>query len=242
MKYIGIDGCKAGWIAWIVSGNETPEFKVVKTLEELVDDFTGSTTLIDMPIGFSDSLTPDRLCDKAARRFLTSKRGSSVFPVPCREAVYQTDYIAACSANVEQLDKKFSKQTWGIVPKIRELDELIESHPSLSIRESHPEVVFAALKGEPLTFSKRTQEGKEERLSIIQQLAPQWCDGLSLAISNTKRKDVAIDDIYDAFILMLIAYHAPTLSCLPELFEIGGKADKDQNGRVREIVYWDKTR
>ena len=242
MKYIGIDGCKAGWIAWIVSGNETPEFKVVKTLEELVDDLTGSTTLIDMPIGFSDSLTPDRLCDKAARRFLTRKRGSSVFPVPCREAVYQTDYIAACKANVEQLDKKFSKQTWGIVPKIRELDELIESHPSLSIRESHPEVVFAALKGEPLTFSKRTQEGKEERLSIIQQLAPQWCDGLSLAILNTKRKDVAIDDIYDAFILMLIAYHAPTLSCLPELSEIGGKADKDQNGRVREIVYWDKTR
>ncbi|MEZ8067014.1 DUF429 domain-containing protein [Vibrio sp. FF145] len=242
MKYIGIDGCKAGWIAWIVSGNETPEFKVVKTLEELVDDLTGSTTLIDMPIGFSDSLTPDRLCDKAARRFLTSKRGSSVFPVPCREAVYQTDYIAACSANVEQLDKKFSKQSWGIVPKIRELDELIESHSSLSIRESHPEVVFAALKGEPLTFSKRTQEGKEERLSIIQQLAPQWCDGLSLAVSNTKRKDVAIDDIYDAFILMLIAYHAPTLSCLPEFSDIGGKADKDQNGRVREIVYWDKTR
>ncbi|WP_333918861.1 DUF429 domain-containing protein [Vibrio crassostreae] len=242
MKYIGIDGCKAGWIAWIVSGNETPEFKVVKTLEELVDDLTGSTTLIDMPIGFSDSLTPDRLCDKAARRFLTSKRGSSVFPVPCREAVYQTDYIAACSANVEQLDKKFSKQTWGIVPKIRELDELIESHPSLSIRESHPEVVFAALKGEPLTFSKRTQEGKEERLSIIQQLAPQWCEVVALAISNTKRKDVAIDDIYDAFILMLIVYHAPTLSCLPELSDIGGKADKDQNGRVREIVYWDKTR
>lgn len=79
MKYIGIDGCKAGWIAWIVSGNEPPEFKVVKTLDELLDDLTGATTLIDMPIGFSDSQTPDRLCDKAARRFLTSKRGSSVF-------------------------------------------------------------------------------------------------------------------------------------------------------------------
>jgi predicted RNase H-like nuclease len=242
MKYIGIDGCKAGWIAWIVSGNEIPTFKVVNTLDELVDDLTGSTTLIDMPIGFSDSLTPDRLCDKAARRFLTSKRGSSVFPVPCREAVYQTDYIAACDTNVEQLDKKFSKQIWGIVPKIRELDELIECHPNLSIRESHPEVVFAALKGEPLTFSKRTQEGKEERLSIIQQLAPQWYEGLSLAISNTKRKDVAIDDIYDAFVLMLVAYYAPQLSTLPEPSDVGGEADVDQNGRVREIVYWNKTR
>ena len=127
---------------------------------------------------------------------------------------------------MEQLDKKFSKQTWGIVPKIRELDELIETHPNLSIRESHPEVVFAALKDEPLTFSKRTQEGKEERLSIIQQLAPQWCDGLSLAISNTKRKDVAIDDIYDAFVLMLIAYYAPQLSTLPELSDVGGEATR----------------
>ncbi|WP_192890041.1 DUF429 domain-containing protein [Vibrio bathopelagicus] len=242
MKYIGIDGCKTGWIAWIVSHNEIPTFKVVNTLDELVDELTGSTTLIDMPIGFSDSLTPDRLCDKAARRFLTSKRGSSVFPVPCREAVYQADYISACSANVEQLSKKFSKQTWGIVPKIRELDKLIDDHPNLSIRESHPEVVFAALKGEPLTFSKRAQEGKEERLSIIQQLAPRWSDCLSLAISNTKRKDVAIDDIYDAFVLMSIAYNAPQLSTLPEPSDIGGEADVDQNGRVREIVYWNKTR
>ncbi|MFA0350360.1 DUF429 domain-containing protein, partial [Vibrio sp. 10N.222.55.C6] len=84
--------CKAGWLAWIVSDSEVPEFKVVNTLDELVDDLAEATTLIDMPIGFSDSLTPDRLCDKAARRFLTSKRGSSVFPVPCREAVYQKDY------------------------------------------------------------------------------------------------------------------------------------------------------
>lgn len=242
MKYIGIDGCKAGWIAWIVSDNAVPAYKVVNTLDELVDELAGSTTLIDMPIGFSDSQTPDRLCDKAARRFLTSKRGSSVFPVPCREAVYQTDYIAACNANVEQLSKKFSKQTWGIVPKIRELDDLMNAHANLSIRESHPEVVFAALKGEPLAFSKRTQEGKEERLLVIQQLAPQWCDVLSLAIANTKRKDVAIDDIYDAFVLMLIAYHAPQLSTLPELFDAGGEADIDQNGRVREIVYWNKPR
>ena len=30
MKYIGIDGCKAGWIAWIVSDNQAPVFKVVR--------------------------------------------------------------------------------------------------------------------------------------------------------------------------------------------------------------------
>ena len=242
MKYIGIDGCKTGWIAWIISDNAEPTFKVANTLTEWVKVLTEATTLIDMPIGFSDSLAPDRLCDKAARRFLTSKRGSSVFPVPCREAVYQTDYIAACNANVEQLSKKFSKQTWGIVPKIRELDELMNAYPNLSIRESHPEVVFAALKGEPLAFSKRTQEGKEERFSIIQQLAPHWCDVLSLAISSTKRKDVAVDDVYDAFVLMLIAYYAPKLSTLPEPTDIGAEADVDQNGRVREIVYWNKTR
>lgn len=63
-----------------------------------------------------------------------------------------------------------------------------------------------------------------------------------LAISNIKRKDVAIDDIYDAFVLMLVAYYAPQLSTLPEPFDVGGEADVDQNGRVREIVYWDKTR
>ncbi len=172
MKYIGIDGCKAGWIAWIVSDNAVPAYKVVNTLDELVDELAGSTTLIDMPIGFSDSQTPDRLCDKAARRFLTSKRGSSVFPVPCREAVYQTDYIAACDANVEKLDKKFSKQTWGIVPKIRELDELIETHPNLSIRESHPEVVFAALKGEPRRFPNEHKKAKRNGFLLFSNSPP----------------------------------------------------------------------
>ena len=53
---------------------------------------------------------------------------------------------------------------------------------------------------------------------------------------------MAIDDIYDAFVLMLVAYYAPQLSTLPELSDVGGEADVDHNGRVREIVYWDKTR
>ena len=37
MKYIGIDGCKAGWIAWIVSDDQEPVFKVVKALDSACD-------------------------------------------------------------------------------------------------------------------------------------------------------------------------------------------------------------
>ncbi|MCZ8485595.1 DUF429 domain-containing protein [Vibrio lentus] len=134
-------------------------------------------------------------------------------PAPGREAVYQTNYIAGCNANVgSSFDKKFSKQTWGIVPKIRELDELIESHPSLSIRESHPEVVFAALKDEPPSSFKTNTRSKRGTAFYYSATRPQWCDRLSLAISNTKRKDVAIDDIHGCFCSsMLIAYYAPGL-------------------------------
>ncbi len=232
MNYIGIDGCKAGWVAWILEKGEL-SFQIASTLAELYETVTAdSYCLIDMPIGFSDAANPDRLCDKAARKFLSPKRGSSVFSVPSREAVFSEDYESACTVNQTLTGKKFSKQTWYITPKIRELELFLRDNPSFSIRESHPEVVFAALSGQPMVHNKKTTLGRQERMVILNRFAPKWVGLLEQAIDATLRKVAQPDDFIDAFVLMLACQQHHELKSLPE------HADFDPEGRRREIVYW----
>jgi predicted RNase H-like nuclease len=59
MKHIGIDACKAGWVVWIWHQDEV-QFEVVAELSEITEQLLDAHALIDIPIGFSDSNTPDR--------------------------------------------------------------------------------------------------------------------------------------------------------------------------------------
>lgn len=232
MNYIGIDGCKAVWVAWVLVNGEL-RYQIARTLAELYETISvDSYCLIDMPIGFSDADSPDRLCDKAARKLLRPKRGSSVFTVPCREAVFSKDYESACTVNQALTGKKFSKQTWYLTPKIRELEILLSSNTAVSIRESHPEVVFAALSGQPMVHNKKTALGRQERMAVLNALAPKWVELLELAVNTTLRKVAQPDDFIDAFVLMLACQQQHELKSLPE------HADFDPEGRRREIVYW----
>ncbi|NRF14107.1 DUF429 domain-containing protein [Vibrio coralliilyticus] len=233
MNYVGIDGCKAGWLAWCINGDK-PKLYIRKSLTDLLNVIgANSRWIIDMPIGFSSPEEPDRLCDKAARKLLKERR-SSVFTVPCREAVYASNYEQACEINHRHLGKRFSKQTWGIVPKIRELDQFVCSYSNnheFAIRESHPEVVFAGLAGHPMAFNKKTVQGREERLNVIQNLAPGWVDILYREMKEVPRKIAELDDLIDAFVLLLIATKWESLASLPATkgFEISSNSG--------EIVY-----
>ena len=59
--------------------------------------------LIDIPIGLPKK--ESRLCDRLAREKLGPRR-SSVFTVPCRDAVYAKNYKEACQTNHRFLEKK----------------------------------------------------------------------------------------------------------------------------------------
>nr|WP_080992291.1 DUF429 domain-containing protein [Vibrio campbellii] len=231
MNYIGIDGCRTGWVAWILE-NGAPKLLICSTLNELVQ-FAGGEGywLIDMPIGLSTPEQPDRLCDKGARAIL-KKRRSSVFTVPCREAVYSDTYELACEKNLELLGKKFSKQTWGIVPKIREVDGFVQNTTSVVVRESHPEVVFAGLAGRPMSFNKKTVQGREERLSLLSNYVPEWLDCLLKEMERVPRKIAELDDLIDAFVLLVIA------TKWNELVSVPLNVSSKEGGLAREIVYY----
>jgi predicted RNase H-like nuclease len=122
MWVAGIDGCRAGWIAFkvelltLITSVELIDLPV--TLRNRPDGL--ACIAIDIPIGLLDG---SRACDIAARKLLGQPRGSSVFPVPCRAAIHATNYDDATAVNKQRTGKKLSVWTWGIVPKIKEVDD-----------------------------------------------------------------------------------------------------------------------
>ncbi|WP_189434153.1 DUF429 domain-containing protein [Alishewanella longhuensis] len=232
---IGIDGCKAGWFAF-VKHQAKIEFLVLEQLTSLLtQQAVAATVLIDMPMGFPEAGEPYRQCDKLARQWLPG-RAASVFPVPCKAAVYAEDFATACQINQQLIGKGFPIQTWNIVPKMRQLASLRQqlkkpSSPLLHFYESHPELLFAGLSGQPMQFSKATAEGRAERLAILTRLAQPDMPALEQALCQTPKKLAKADDIIDAFVLLYAATQQHRWQFLPAL------PDPDNDGIARQIVF-----
>ena len=170
MKYIGVDGCKEGWISVC---SESGEILVFRHIRELVSHNQGDFLMfIDIPIGLASAKNKNRNCEKEARKLLSAKKKSSVFPVPCRESLEGKNYEEAKSINRNVLGCGISKQTWFIMPKIKEVNSLLIKNRSLRpcIKESHPEISFKYLNmGVPLLHSKKTEQGVSERMEILKK-------------------------------------------------------------------------
>src|SRR5262249_2304977 len=92
--------------------------------------------------------------------------------------------------------KAINKQTFAILPKIKEIDDLLKVRPELRdiVREVHPEVCFAELVGKPMIHRKGTVEGREERKRALTRIFPNL-----RAIEDAGRKQrLPIEDLLDA--------------------------------------------
>jgi predicted RNase H-like nuclease len=79
-----------------------------------------------------------------------------------RSVLKARSYEEACelSRTSSKHDTALSKQTWGILPKSKEVDDLIKRS---IIREVHPELCFCELAGAPMEFAKSKPEGRADR-------------------------------------------------------------------------------
>ncbi|HEX6101246.1 MAG TPA: DUF429 domain-containing protein [Thermoanaerobaculia bacterium] len=197
---VGIDGCKLGWLCIF---EELPSRRLASKTFETIDDLVRhiealDVIAIDVPIGLTDA--GPRLCDQQARRLLGPVRGTSVFPAPIRAALDAPTYEEACARSLTAQNKKLPKQSWAIYPKIRELDGLLQRRPELKpkIFEVHPEVSFRAWnQREPIVAPKKSEEGAATRLGLV---AGHFGEQAFATIrARYKRRDVADDDILDAF-------------------------------------------
>lgn len=220
MFVAGVDGCRAGWVAFKV------ELPSLATSVELVDvpkllksrpaDLLCLT--IDIPIGLLDC---SRACDRAARTLLGQPRGTSVFAAPCRAALSATTHAAASQINREKTGRGLSQQAFGITPKIKQVDDAIRGECQRWAFEVHPEVCFWALnQRRPMAHNKKTKDGIAERVAALRPVFPEIERHLATRLSR-----VGADDLLDASVAAWTAlrWHRNEAEsvCTPEIDDVG---------------------
>jgi len=91
--------------------------------------------------------------------------------------------------NFELTGKKLSRQAWGIIKKIREVDSFLRNHHEYAgrIRESHPEICFYKISaGKSARRRKPKRESKKEKRYLKRSfLKPRRL--FLMSIRNTRR-------------------------------------------------------
>lgn len=222
-QFVGVDWGSGCWVVVATDGNDVdittePSILNVWNRHEKADSI-----LMDIPIGLPE--TSPRACDERAKEFPANRR-SSVFSVPCRDAVETRDYDCARKKNGRSL----GSQSWGLIPRIREIDTFLSIHSEAEDRiyESHPEVCygqFTKQEGVESIGSKQNPDGIDDRIDLLEMVNEGF--GSEVREFINERRDGAawhqriqsgrIDDVLDAAVLALTAKEADgTFAVFPE--------------------------
>jgi predicted RNase H-like nuclease len=206
----GIDGFRRGWFVVLVNHAQG---RVIETHHYLCSSFKDVLNLtpapkviaIDIPIGLLD--TPEiggRECDREARRLLKHPRASSVFSPPIRKYLPAQTHSEAPGISI---------QTFGILPKIREVDEQMTPELQNRVVEVHPELSFYHLAGRAMQQNKKKPGGREERLDALLKIFPNIRE--EVCSSHLK---VPYDDMIDAYAAAWTAMRIENgiAKCFPE--------------------------
>ena len=233
-RIAGIDGCKGGWVVALREvGSDAIEIRVVEAIHEVLRWREQPGVIgIDIPIGLLDAaVAGGRACDQAARALLGQPRGCSVFSPPVRPTLRASSFEEALRLNRASSTHALgiSRQSFGILRKIREVDDMML--PSLQDRvfEVHPEVSLSALHGSPMKESKKSKPGRSARIHALERA---WRCKLGEIIETRRCSTVARDDIVDAMAACWTAerVHAGTETRLP------AEPPRDSKGLRMEIV------
>lgn len=201
----GADGCRRGWLcvmADALTGFPRDAF-IVETFADIVAMDEVVQIAVDIPIGIPAMAGQGgRGCDKALRANLGGRQ-SSVFTVPARAALAETDYRRACDAALASSNppRMVSKQCFHIFPKIREVDALMTPQAQSRIRECHPEGAFWAMNGERALVepkkvkSKAYAPGLELRRQLLMKAG---FPGEFLSTHRFRPSEAGEDDFLDA--------------------------------------------
>lgn len=236
MFCVGADVSKGRWLTIKLSEGGSWEVGMFHTINEIWDRYNAAKViLIDIPIGLNEGGSEERLCDKEARRVLGWPRRCSVFRVPCRATLRARSYEDAGKINQGKTGKGLSMQTWGIIPKIREVDEFLNDNIKArsKIREIHPEVCFWALNGgRPMEFTKKKGEGYHERFIVLCRIYDQAAEIINYAIEKYQG-EIAPDDAIDALAAAVTALLGRRgISTIPD------DPQSDSKGLPMEMVYY----
>lgn len=234
--YVGVDGCPGGWLA--VRLSEDGQSWAADVYEDLHllwgAQREAKLMLIDMPIGLADG-RESRACDALARELLKPGRASSIFAAPVREVLGATGYAEANALQREISGRGLSRQSWGLVPKIRRLDELLQQDMEARgrFRESHPELCFAQLFGGSMRHGKKTPEGFAERFAHLRRFCAHADAIVAELLARYPRKALARDDMLDALVLAVTGRLSGGA-----LRQVPAEDDADRTGLPRTISFY----
>jgi predicted RNase H-like nuclease len=203
---IGADGIRNGWVAVACSDTRTKLLRfdsVAQIVAWRTEHAASAVVGLDVPMGLLED-GGARPCDSEARRLLAG-RASSVFNPPARyllDAMDEPDHAARWVAVqrlvAERAGVRVSRQTLGIMDKVKEADEYISAYPQDQdwVVEVHPELSFLALNGgAALPGPKRSAAGLLRRLELVQREFP---DAQQRIETFEHARHVPLADILDA--------------------------------------------
>jgi predicted RNase H-like nuclease len=212
VRVAGVDGARRGWV---VAGDDG-SVELVHSLDDVFADARAgrlAAVAIDMPVGLPARPGERRACDVAARRLLGPRR-SSVFPAPARCFLGAATFAAVSGMPV---------QAFHLLPRIAEVDRLVDPALQDVVVESHPELAFVRLNGGAvMRTAKRTPEGIAQRAAL-----------LGLAAAPTAPRGARTDDVLDALALV----HTARSIAAGVAERLGNPAASDERGLRMEIAW-----
>lgn len=187
-----------------------------------LDDVDLCAVGVDMPIGLP--ATGRRPCDLEAKRRLGAAH-ARVFLAPPRAVLATGSHPEASALHRTLVDGRgLSIQTWHLLPKVAEVDELAgDACLAGRLVEVHPELSFAAMTGAPLV-TKHSPEGRQARIEALRHVLP------GLDVASVPRGEDGLD-------ALAVAWSARRwLRGDAEVLPDGAPA-RDECGHPMRIVY-----
>lgn len=188
MQVTGVDGCRGGWLAAVVSAAGEVDWSWTADVTEVLRGASDAVA-IDIPIGLPEAGA--RACDREARARL-GRRGVSVFPAPVRPVLACRSYAEARAVLAAAGGPSMSAQAFGIVPAVRQVDDALTPAEEPRVVEAHPELAFCLMGGGPGLAGKRTADGVATRRRLLASWLPDVPQALARAPSPA-RPDDALD-------------------------------------------------
>lgn len=193
MQVVGVDGCRAGWVAVRLDADRRVTVLLATTFAQIKAACPGVAAIgVDMPLGLveegwrdADVLAAARLGRYRSRLFMVPPRGAW-------DAPSYRDAVAACRRLTDP-PAGFSRQAWALKSKLVQANRAYADSPG-HMFEVHPEISFAELDGGlPVRAGKKTWNGQMTRRALLRRAGIVLPDRLGEAGDGA-----GADDVLDA--------------------------------------------
>lgn len=129
-SYVGIDGCKGGWVAVYLSDFDRSEAKKFKKLEEIFETYPECDRyIIDMPIGLVGDEISDEDYNKIVTQYSIEKKNRDEIKISCNRKIKTARPDKAARTHIQNKSSVFSvpcRQATGKLKYKKEYNNTIE--------------------------------------------------------------------------------------------------------------------